>query len=237
MSSSLKSRLSPLVLLAVAGSACAPDVTEPGGYGYPAAAVASTSFVDEFDAWDPSRWIAGDHPLGNSMLRPSNVSVAGGVLLLRTPAGTRDGAEVRSVDRYTSGSFTAHMQCGLPVGALCAFFLYEYVPGNRNDEIDMEILAGTRRMMMTTWSRGRQTNHAEIDLPFDPAAGIHAYVIEWSAGRVRFLVDGVAVRTFTRRLPSRPMYIFANAWWPTWLTGTPPTAEAYLSIDRISAAP
>jgi len=236
MPSFVKPRLTLLALLAVAGSACAPDLAGPDATGFPAASVASASWADDFDGWDAARWVAGDHPLGNSMLRPANVSVAGGMLLLRTPAGTRDGGEIRSVDRYTSGSFTAHVQCGLPVGAICAFFLYEWVTGNRNDEIDIEILAGTRRMMMTTWSRGRQTNHAEIDLPFDPAAGVHAYGIEWSAAAVRFLVDGVAIRTFTRRIPSRPMHVFANAWWPTWLTGTPPAADAFFSIDRISGA-
>jgi beta-glucanase (GH16 family) len=221
----------------VATSACSPDLIAPDPVAGPAAAVMSTAWVDDFDMWDASRWIAGDHALGLSVLSPANVSVSGGALLLRTPAGTRDGGEIRSVDTYASGSFSARLRCELPVGAICAFFLYEFVTGNRNDEIDIEIPAGTRRMFVTTWVRGRQTNHTALDLPFDPAAGFHEYAIDWSSGRASFLVDGVLVHTFRKRIPSRPMHVFANAWWPVWLSGSPPATDAFLTIDRISFNP
>ncbi len=225
-----------LASLAVLATACSQDVLEPAPFG-PAAAVSTSAWADDFDAWDPARWVAGEHPLGQSMLRPENVSVAGGTLWLRSPAGTRDGAEVRSVDNFEGGTFTARMKCGLPAGAICAFFLYEWVPGNRNDEIDFEILAGTRRLMMTTWQRGRQTNHAEITLPFDPALDFHEYRIEWGSRTVSFVVDGQVMRTFNRRLPSRPMHVFANAWWPTWLSGQPATTDTFLAVDWISVGP
>jgi beta-glucanase (GH16 family) len=192
--------------------------------------------LDEpFDDLDPSVWQAGDHGLGLSWLDPANVSIAGGLLRLTTPAGTQDGAEIASVERAAGGTFEASMRCGLPGGALCAFFLYEGVQGNRNDEIDIEIIAGTRRLLMTTWVRGRQTNHTEITLSFDPAADFHLYGIERGSGEVAFTVDGVRVQRWTRKLPSRAMKLYANAWWPTWLTGPVPTADAHLEIDWIMA--
>ena len=55
--------------------------------------------VEEFDVWDPTAWIAGDHPLGRGWLDPANVSHENATLLLALPAGTYDGAEIRSASR------------------------------------------------------------------------------------------------------------------------------------------
>jgi len=228
-----------ILLTAMVAAACdreAPLGPIDAGPAFARANAASLIPLDEpFDALDPSVWQAGDHALGLGWLDPANVSVPGGLLHLKTPAGRRDGAEIASIERASGGIFEASMKCALPAGALCAFFLYEGVAGNRNDEIDIEIIAGTRRMMMTTWVRGRQTNHAEITLSFDPAAGFHVYSIEWAPGEVAFTADGVRVQRWTRKLPARAMKVYANAWWPTWLTSPLPTVDALLEIDWIMA--
>jgi beta-glucanase (GH16 family) len=88
-------------------------------------------------------------------------------------------------------------------------------------------------VLFTTWVQGKQTNHVQTTLPFDPAAGYHDYRIEWENGRVRFLVDGTVLQTFSGGVPRDAMYIMANAWWPTWLSGPEPTAPVSLGIDRI----
>jgi beta-glucanase (GH16 family) len=237
----IRDRTRILVLLTtVVTAACdraAPLAPTGDGPAFARASAVSVIPLDEpFDTLDPAVWSAGDHGLGLGWLDPANVSVAAGELRLRTPAGTRDGAEIASVERAADGTFETSMRCALPAGALCAFFLYEGVPGNRNDEIDIEIIADTRRMMMTTWVRGRQTNHTEITLGFDPSANFHTYGIERAAGGVAFTVDGVRQQRWTRKLPGRAMKIYANAWWPTWLTSPLPAADGDLAIDWVRAS-
>jgi hypothetical protein len=34
-------------------------------------------------------------------------------------------------------------------------------------------------------------------------------------------------------IPRNPMYLMANAWWPTWLTGAAPDPPRSLVIERI----
>ena len=188
---------------------------------------------DEFDVWNPSLWVAGDHPLGRGHLDPDNVSVAGGELRLRLPAGTYDGGEVRSLARYGYGTYETRLRVARAPGSLTAFFLYE----NRRaaiDEIDIEIPGdGGRNVMFTVWTRSRQTNHRVMQLPFDPTADFHTYKIDYARGRVRFYVDGVLMTEFTKGLPSSSMHVMANAWWPTWLSGSTPTLDQWAAIDWI----
>src|SRR5690349_16541536 len=70
-------------------------------------AVAAAGFGDPFDALDEGRWSRGDHQLGRSRLDPAGVAVQGGMLELRHPAGTLDGAEVRTAALYRTGSYRA----------------------------------------------------------------------------------------------------------------------------------
>ncbi|MGK6324759.1 family 16 glycosylhydrolase [Sphingomonas sp. DT-51] len=57
-----------------------------------------------------------------------------------------------------------------------------------------------------------------IHLGFDASADFHAYAIEWSPGRITWLVDGVPVHE--RRswdptpIPHLPMRLHANLWAP-----------------------
>lgn len=225
-----------IVPFTLAAGACASDVTAPAAGGDALAfASAASAFTDDFNTWQAGRWSAEEHPLGKGWFRAANVSVSGGILGLRSPAGTTDGGEIASFDRFGSGTFTARMRCAMPAGTLCAFFLYEGVPGNRNDEIDFEVISGTRTLWMTTWSRGVQTNHAEVTLPFDPAVAFHEYTIEYERRSVTFHVDGVQRARFTKRLPKKSMKLLVNTWWPTWLSQPVSPFDTYMEIDRIDA--
>ena len=191
--------------------------------------------VEEFDVWDPSAWIAGDHPLGRGWLDPANVSHESTTLLLALPAGSYDGAEIRSASRVRFRNVEVRLRSPSAPGSISAFFLYEFAP-RRNDEIDIEILNGGTdpgQILFTTWIGGRQTNHIAKTLPFDPAAGFHDYRIEWSRERVRFLVDGGLMQEWTTGVPRDAMYVMSNAWWPTWLSGPKPDTPRLHEIDRI----
>lgn len=73
------------------------------------------------------------------------------------------------------------------------------------------------------------TNQVELTLGFDPSDGFHTYRIEWSPGRVRFLVDGNTPKTddgadlkdFTTGVPRHAMYVMSSTWWPSWLPRCP----------------
>jgi len=210
----------------------AAEARKGGGNGPPGTG-GGDPVQDDFTAWNPDRWTEGDHPLGKGSFRPENVSVADDLLKLRLPADTYDGGEIRSAERLRWGTYEARIRVADAPGSIATFFLYEYTRTN-NDEVDIEIFGdGSRRVMFTTWVRGRQTNHVVVVLPFDPSAGFHDYRIEWSPGAVRFAVDGVTRAEFTDGIPSSAMYVMANAWWPVWLDGPTPSEDRTSDYDWI----
>ena len=196
---------------------------------------ASTAFSEEFDGTAFAGWQMDTHPLGRGSVRVENVRLGGGLAALSLSAGAYDGAEVYTAGRHGTGAYTARMRTPDAPGSISAFFLYQGVAGG-NDEIDIEIFNdGTRRIMFTTWVAGNETNNVVRTLPFDPAAGLHDYRIEWSAKAVRFRVDGVLMQEFRRGIPRNAMYLMANTWWPTWLTGPLLAEPRTFQIDRITA--
>ena len=198
-------------------------------------APASTAFSEEFDGAAFSAWSADTHPLGRGSVRGTNVLLGGGKAALDLSAGAYDGAEILTTTRYGMGEYQARMRTPHAPGSVSAFFLYQGVAGG-NDEIDIEIFNdGTHRIMFTTWVAGKETNNVIQTLPFDPAAALHDYRIEWSAKVVRFRVDGVVMQEFRRGIPKNAMFVMANTWWPTWLTGPLLAAPATFEIDRIQA--
>ena len=70
-------------------------------------------------------------------------------------------------------------------------------------------------------------------LLFDPTVEFHDYRIEWSRGRVRFLVDGELMQEWTEGVPRDAMYVMSNAWWPVWLNEPPLGTPRLHEIDRI----
>lgn len=230
-------RAASLAVLALA-AACSDMATTPhsdaGLARSPGAASTAASVTEEFDGPAFGGWTADTHPLGRGLVRAENVAMGGGTAALSLSAGAYDGAEILTSARYGTGTYAARMRTPVAPGSVSAFFLYQGVAGG-NDEIDIEIFNdGTRRIMFTTWVAGRETNNVIRTLPFDPAAGLHDYAIEWSARTVRFRVDGVVMQEFRRGIPKSAMFVMANTWWPTWLTGPLLPAPATFDIDRIT---
>jgi beta-glucanase (GH16 family) len=187
---------------------------------------------------DAPGWAAGAHRLGRGLLRPGNVRADGDATRLVLPAGGFDGAQVASAVRYGEGSFVARMRTARAPGSLSALFLYEDVPGDANDEVDVEVFNdGSGRVLLSTWRDGQLTRSEERELGFDPSAAEHEYRIDWRPGEVRFLVDGRLLRAWYDGVPHRPMKLMANAWWPTWLPGAAPEAEAATVVRGLAALP
>jgi endo-1,3-1,4-beta-glycanase ExoK len=101
------------------------------------ASAASRGFADDFTAFDGGLWAAGNHVLGRSTLDPANVAVSGGRLELALPAGTTDGADVRTQSTYRYGSYRARIQVADAPSSITGFFLY--APPDYESEIDVEL--------------------------------------------------------------------------------------------------
>jgi endo-1,3-1,4-beta-glycanase ExoK len=184
-------------------------------------------------AVQPVAWAPTQHSLGRSRLDPADV-LAGPAL--RLPAGTTDGAEIRSLATFSSGTVHARLRVADAPSSLTGFFLY--APPDLAGEIDIEVLndpAGT--VMLTTYAGGRETHTERRALGFDPTAAYHDYAIAWGAGKVSFTVDGAALRTWSSGVPKAPMSLYVNAWFPTWLAGLAPAEDQQTSIAALDHRP
>ena len=197
-----------------------------------AAAARSNNFRDDFTTLDAGRWLVSSRPFGYGTLYPADVAVSNGLLGIELPGGTLDGGEMRTSTLYRFGTFRARMKIANAPSSLTAFFLYR--APDYQQEIDIELYNdSSRRVMFSTYSGGSQTNTQTVLLPFDATADFHEYAIDYRPGSVRFLVDGVPLQTFSTGIPRSAMYVYANAWFPSWLAGQAPATDQYTQIDWI----
>jgi endo-1,3-1,4-beta-glycanase ExoK len=181
----------------------------------------------------PVAWAPTQHQLGRSALSPANVLPGPA---LRLPAGTTDGAEIRSPSTFSSGAVHARLKVADAPSSITGFFLY--APPDLASEIDIEIYDDPSGMaIFTTYAGGRQTHTERRELGFDPTAGYHDYAIAWAANKVTFSVDGTAVRTWKDGVPKAPMNLYVNAWFPTWLAGLAPAEDQQTSIAALDHRP
>lgn len=188
------------------------------------------------DASDPPPplWCPSRHVLGRGRFDPAGAHVAGGAARLLLPAGRPDGAEAYTEASYRHGRFRCRLRTARARGSLSAFFLYERAPGERNDEVDVEIPNdGSGRVLLTTWADGVRTNHRAVDAGFDPSEAFHAYEIEVRDGHVALRIDGAEAARWTDGLPTRPMRLHLSAWWPRWLAGAPPGEPRWTTFEDI----
>ena len=173
-----------------------------------------------------------DHQLGRSHINPANVVQRNTTFRLNLPAKTVEGAEIRSALQYRSGVVRSRIRVANAPSSLTGFFLY--AAPDYASEIDIEIMNDrTGTVLPTTYAGGSRTNTETRRLGFDPTAAAHNYEIGWGAGQVRFTVDGVTLRTWTSGVPTAPMNLYANAWFPAWLDGLAPAGTRATVIDRL----
>lgn len=217
--------LRPLLVLAIAALAFGVSV---------AGAARSGDFRDEFASFDVHRWYKSSRPFGWGAVDPANVSVSGGLLAIKLPGGTLDGGEVRSLSLTRYGAYRTRMKVANAPSSLTAFFLYK--KPDFAQELDIEIFNDpSGRVLFSTYSNGSQTT-VERQLGFDPTAAFHEYAIEYDPGSARFLVDGVELQRFTSGVTRSSMYLHVNAWFPSWLAGTPPANDQSTLVDWVEYA-
>jgi len=192
----------------------------------------SSDLSDEFDSLDATRWSKGDHNLGRSYLDPNNVGATGGNLEIKLPANSLNGGEIKSQELYGYGSYAARIKVPNAPSSITGFFLYE--PPDYASEIDIEIYNDTsRRIMFTTYSGGKQTHTQTTTLPFDPTSGFHDYRFDYAPNSVSFYADGKLMKRWKGGVPNKPMHLYVNAWFPTWLEGKKPLADQTVLVDKI----
>jgi beta-glucanase (GH16 family) len=201
-----------------------------------AGAARTNGFHDEFTSFEVKRWVKVSRPFGHGAVDAANVGVSSGSLAVRLPGGKLDGGEMRSADLYRYGSFRARIKVADAPSSVTAFFLYK--KPDYAQEIDIEIFNdSTRRIWFSTYAGGGQTNTVEKLLPFDASADFHEYAIEYDPGLVRFLADGVELQRWSSGITRSSMYLYVNAWFPSWLGGVRPLSDRFTYVDWIDYSP
>ena len=195
-------------------------------------------YRENFQKSDLEKWKRSEHRLGKGRFSPEYVSIADNRLQLRLPASSFDGAEIQSTERVLYGDYKVNLKTPDAPGAFTAFFLYQdYWTTQGHDEIDIEIYTdGTRRVNFATWIGGELTHindSVEVRLPFDPSDGFHTYRIQFYPEIISFYADETKLIEWTKKLPTHPMKLMVNAWWPKWLEADPLQHDAFLEVDWI----
>jgi beta-glucanase (GH16 family) len=123
------------------------------------------------------------------------------------------------------------------VGACLSYFWKEggHKDGHRlygEGEIDIEFLANEdwathpEKNGKVHFSLHPSHQSHTVDLPFNPSTGYHRYGFIWTADKVVFTADGVAIHTmvdpYLSHVPPEGGWIMANVWSGAWVWGGGP---------------
>jgi beta-glucanase (GH16 family) len=203
-------------------------------------AAAAGSFVlsweDDFDALDLTAWqletftYAGNE----AQFSTQNAAVANGVLtisLTANPGNTAEpylGVEMRSAKTLTYGKVSARMRFAHGSGVVSGLVLFytpypncdwneidiEHLGGSSNtSQLNCQVFTGTVDPQCTT-SVSPTQDPLVANLGVDAETAFHQYDIEWTPAGVTTLIDGVPLRTWTRRaaLMRLPQTILLTIW-------------------------
>lgn len=129
------------------------------------------------------------------------------------------GGRVRSLRSYSSGRFSASIQCaeGDTSGLLTSFYLSSGEGSTSQDEIDFEFLGDNKQIVQTNfYVNGSSANEQWVELDSDCSSGFHTYAIEFDERRIRWFVDSRLVRTVVNEdqaaYPRKRMFLYSSVW-------------------------
>ena len=183
----------------------------------------------------------------NCTWRKANVDFSDGSMKLKidldgdgSGAIPYSGAEFRSKGFYGYGMYEVVMKPIKNDGVVSSFFTYTG-PSDNNpwDEIDIEFLGKDTTIVQFNYFTDSHGSHEYIyELGFDAAEEFHTYGFDWQEDKITWYVDGEAVYTADKSIPSTPSKIMMNTWPGTgvdgWLKaydGTTPLTAEYRSIS------
>jgi endo-1,3-1,4-beta-glycanase ExoK len=133
---------------------------------------------------------------------------------LETSSTPYSGAEYRSKAHYGYGSYEVSMKPIKNDGVVSSFFTYTGPSeGKPWDEIDIEFLGkDTTKVQFNYYTNGKGSNEFIYDLGFDAAEEFHTYGFVWTKDSITWYVDGKAVHTATKDIPTNPGKVMMNVW-------------------------
>lgn len=152
--------------------------------------------------------------------RGDNVSFEDGIMKLKIDQDGENsspkwsGGEYRTKDFYHYGMYEVRMKPIKNEGVVSSFFTYTG-PSDSNpwDEIDIEFLGkDTTIIQFNYFTNGVGGNEFFYELGFDASEEFHVYGFEWLEDKITWYVDGVAVHTANKNIPSTPSKIMMNVW-------------------------
>ena len=183
----------------------------------------------------------------NCTWRKANVSFSDGSMKLKIDIDGNgagpipySGAEFRSKDFYGFGMYEVVMKPIKNDGVVSSFFTYTGPTDNNPwDEIDIEFLGKDTTKVQFNYYTDSKGNHEYLyDLGFDASEDFHTYGFDWQADKITWYVDGAAVYTADKNIPSTPGKIMMNVWpgkgvdgWLKAFDGTTPLIAEYKSAD------
>ena len=185
-----------------------------------------------FDAFNDAAWHKSTSRLGRSRLQKENVKIKEGRLVIRLPANSVDGGEIRTQDLQSFGAYEIRMKLPDAPSSITGFFLYK--APDYDHEIDIEVFNNERgELLLTTYANNKKQHEYVGELTFDPTEKFHNYRIEYYPEYVAFYIDNRLIQKWTDGYSDEPMYLMVNSWYPNWLPGQPPEIDKYLYIEWI----
>ncbi|MEO3802990.1 family 16 glycosylhydrolase [Nonomuraea sp. B1E8] len=181
----------------------------------------TTSFVDDFDTLDTSRWYVSDGwnngAQQNCTWARDQVSAAGGMLNLsftKKAAGDRQYAcaEVQTRQRLGHGTYEARLKGVAGSGLMSAMFTY--VTG---EAIDIKVMGrDPGKVKLVAWDDRTPLGETLVPIP----EGFVDVGMVWSESKIDYYVNGTKVHSITdaARLPELDANLFLNVWGSDTLT-------------------
>jgi endo-1,3-1,4-beta-glycanase ExoK len=237
------------------GSAGAPQAGSGGAGSF------TLSWQDDFNTFDSSSWELENFTYdGNqAQFAPQNASVKDGILTIALTSAASGaakpyvGVEMRSAKTLTYGKVSARMRFATGSGVVSGLVLF-YTPYPNCDwnEIDIEHLGNSSnssqlnamvylgtQVPTCTASVSPTQDPLITSLGFNAESDYHLYDIEWTPSGIKYIADGVVLRTWTKNsaLLKRPLTVLFTIWassaasWAGALTAT--SAPTSADIDWI----
>jgi len=194
------------------------------------------SWQDDFDSLSNVTWQLQDFSWdGNqAQFSPQNAAVKNGILTLSLTnaasgaAKPYRGVEMRSAKTLTYGKTSVRMRFAKGSGVVSALVLF-YTPYPNCDwnEIDIEHLGNSSNTSQLNAMVYTETPASTcsvsvtptqdpllVNLGFNTENDYHVYDIEWTPAGIRYIADGVLLRTWTKNidLMKRPLTILLTIW-------------------------
>lgn len=200
-------------LIKAAAAVAALSVVVWGIWAFTSASKSEAGTVkDNFTNFNTEFWKKTDGysngDIFNCTWREDNISLTGNGLMtlsLTSPStGEFDGAEYRSLDKYSYGKYEIQMKPAAHPGIVSSFFTYTGPSeGEPWDEIDIEFLGkNTRQVQFNYFTNGAGGHEQVIDLGFDASQEFHWYSFDWKKDSITWYIDGRSVHTATDNIPS-----------------------------------